>query len=270
MPRLAMIVSTLVAGLVTAVPAAAQEAWTVTGHRGPSATVSADGGRVSLSVSKSGRTVLEPSPVGIVTEQVDLSQGLRLVHRTSRPVFDHYKTNAGKQLTRTSLMTESRFTFEGDGGARFDLVVRVANDGVAYRYALPRSYGAILREESAFKVPAGSAAWLARYRFDYENPFIQTTSDGAAAAEYMHPALFDVAGNYLHITESDVDGRHSGARLVHDAGTSTYRIKYWDEKVQVTGPVATAWRTMIVGDLATVASSTLTDDLATPSKVRDT
>jgi alpha-glucosidase len=220
-------------------------------------------------VSQGGHTVLEPSPVGIVTERADLSQGLKLVRRTSRPVIEHYETKVGKRLERTAVMTESRFTFEGAAG-RFDLLVRAAKDGIAYRYALPGTTGAILREASAFKVPAGSAAWLARYRQDYENPFIQTTSDGADAAEFMHPALFDVGGTYLHITESDVDGRDSGARLVHDPGTSTYRIKYWDEKVQVDGPVSTAWRTMTVGDLATVSSSTLTDDLATPAKIADT
>jgi alpha-glucosidase len=33
-------------------------------------------------------------------------------------------------------MTESRLAFEGDGGARLDLIVRIAPDGVAYRYVV--------------------------------------------------------------------------------------------------------------------------------------
>lgn len=269
--RALVAVSAVLAGLAVAVPAEAEQSWTVSGRHGLTATVSADGaeGRVSLAVNRAGRTVLAPSPVGITTEHVDLSKGLRLLRRSSGPVVEHYNTKAGKQLSRMSVMTESRFTFEGAGGARFDLVVRVSRDGVAYRYSLPRSYGAILGETSAFHVPAGSTAWLAKYRRDYENPFLKTTSDTAEPAEYMHPALFETRGTYLHITESDVDGRHSGARLVHEGG-GVYRIKYWDEKVQAAGPVDTAWRTMIIGDLPTVTSSTLVDDLATPSKVRDT
>ncbi|TCO50912.1 glycoside hydrolase family 97 catalytic domain-containing protein [Actinocrispum wychmicini] len=265
-----IMVSTLVAGLVAA-PANAQPIeWDHHEWGGPTATVSVKTGMASLAVTEGGHTVLAPSSLGIVTEHADLSKNLKLVRRSSRPVVEHYETKVGKATDRTAFMTESRFTFEGDVGARFDLLVRTSRDGVAYRYVLPGDTGAILRETSGFTVPAGSAAWLATYKPDYESPFVQTTSDGAAAGEYLHPALFDVGGTYLHITESDVDGRDSGAHLVHDAGTSTYRIKYFDDKVDVTGPVATAWRTMIVGDPRTVAASTLVNDLATPSKVADT
>jgi hypothetical protein len=266
-----VLAAVLVTGLVTALPAQAEDiaGWTVRppGGNGPAATVHYDEaeGRVSLSVTRDGRTVLQPGLVGVTTEQADLTTGLRPTGRSSRWVVQRYRATAGKERDRVAVMTETRFGFEGAGGARIDLIVRASDDGVAYRYLLPRDYGAVLGETSAFVVPAGSAAWLAKYRRDYENPFIQTTSDGAEAAEYMYPALFDVAGTYVHLTESDVDGRHSGARLVHDAGTSTYRIKFWDERIQTGGPLETPWRTMIVGDLGTVAESTLVDDLATPS-----
>ncbi|GAB3875935.1 hypothetical protein GCM10029964_021480 [Kibdelosporangium lantanae] len=263
----AVVVTTLLATLLVAPAANAQSAWTV-GYDGPTATVSLTDGAVQLAVADHGRTVLQPSPVGIVTERADLSKNLRLVRRTTRPVVEHYSTKAGKDLDRTAVMTETTFTFQGEG--RWDLIVRASHDGIAYRYALPGDTGAILHETSAYNVPAGSPAWLAKYRVDYENTYVQTTSDSADTAEFEHPALFDVGGTYLHITESDVDGQDSGARLVHDKGSGAYRIRYFDDRVQVNGPVRTAWRTMIVGDLNTVATSTLVNDLATPSKVGDT
>jgi hypothetical protein len=237
----------------------------------PTAVVHHDAaaGTVSLAVSRGGREVLRPGPLGIRTEQVDLSRGLRLRGRSDRLVTEHYTTTVGKRRVRHALMREARFAFAGDGGARLDLVVRVSRDGVAYRYVLPENRGAVLGEASAFTVPPASPAWLARFRYDYENPFLQTTAGGAEAAEYLHPALFEVNGTYVLLAESDVDGRYSGGRLVHDAGTGTYRVKLWDEKVLVNGVLATPWRTMIVGDLATVAGSTLVDDLAPRSQVRD-
>lgn len=167
-------------------------------------------------------------------------------------------------------MTETRFSFAGDGGARVDLVVRAAQDGIAYRYALPENQGSVLGETSAFQVPVDATSWLATYRRDYENPFVQGTAGSAAAGEYLHPALFDVAGNYALLTESSVDGDCSGGRLVHESGSGTYRVKLWDERVSVGGPLDTPWRTAIVGDLATVSTSTLVDDLAPPSRVADT
>jgi hypothetical protein len=261
------------AAAAPAAPAALAAEWTVSAPSGagPTAVVRhADDGTVTLAVTRGGRTVLEPSPVGIVTEQVDLSTGLQPVGRTSRRVVERYRTTVGKRLARMAVMTETRFAFAGAGGARVDLIVRASADGVAYRYFLPENRGAVLRETSAFTLPADAAAWLALYRRDYENPFLPLTAAGAPTAEYQHPALFASGENYVLITESDVDGRYTGSRLLHEAGTPTYRIGFWDERVLVDGPLATPWRTMIVGDLATVATSTLVDDLAPPSRVSDT
>jgi alpha-glucosidase len=263
---------------VGAAPAsAAADTWTVSGplsagRHGPTATVRYDrtAGTVTLGVTRDRATVLEPSPLGIVTAQADLSTGLHPIGRSERRVLDRYTTTVGKRTTRTVSATETRFRFAGAGGARLDILVRVSRDGVAYRYALPRSYGNVLREASAYDVPAASAAWLATYSVYYENPFNQTTAAGAAAGEFMHPALFETPGGYLLITESDVDGHYAGARLAHDAGSSRYQVKLADPAVQVTGALTTPWRTMVVGGLDTVSTSTLADDLAPPSKIRDT
>lgn len=247
--------------------------WTVTGPgKGPTATVAYDGSTVSLAVHRAGQVVLKTGPLGLVTEQVDLSKDLTPVGRNSRWVIEHYRTTVGKRDSRTALMRETTFSFEGSARARLDLVVRAAEDGIAYRFVLPANYGAVIAETSAYELPPASPAWLAPWqpRQDYENPFQQTTAGGAAAGEFMHPALFESGGSFALVAEADVDGRHSGGRLVHDAGTGSYRIKLADEKVQVSGPFVSPWRTMIVGDLATVAGSTLVDDLATPSRVRDT
>jgi alpha-glucosidase len=265
------------AALLTGAPAGARERtspWVVRAPGGgPVATLGLDpaAGTVTLAVSRAGRPVLDPGPVGIVTERADLSRGLSLLRRTDRIVAERYTTTVGKRTERRVLMTEARFAFAGAGGARVDLVVRAARDGVAYRYALPAGQGSVLRETSAFEVPAGGAAWLARYRQDYENPYQPTTAGAAASGEYEHPALFESPGGYLLLTESDVDGSYAGARLVHEKGSGRYAVKLWnDERIVVDGPLETPWRTMIVGDLGTVSASTLADDLAPPSRVRDT
>src|SRR3954465_5565659 len=125
----AVVVTTLVATLLVAPEANAQSAWTVGDGGGPTATVSLTNGAVELAVADHGRTVLQRSPVGIVTERADLSKGLRLVRRTTRPVVEHYATKAGKDLDRTAVMTETRFTFQGEG--RLDLIVRASRDGIA-------------------------------------------------------------------------------------------------------------------------------------------
>ncbi len=277
-PAVALLLSGFFAG---AAPARAADAgtWTVAAPSDdflpggtPVAAIGYDpgAGTVTLGVSRGGHAVLLPSPVGIRTERADLTQGLTFLGRTTRRVSERYTTVVGKRTRRSATMTEARFAFRGTTGARVDLVVRVSRDGVAYRYALAADYGAVLGEASAFTVPVDATAWLAKYAVDNESQFTRTTAGAAAAGEYEHPALFDVDGQYLMLAESGVDGRYSGGRLVHDAGGGTYRVRLWDDRVQVTGALDTPWRTMVVGDLNTVAASTLTDDLAPPSRLRDT
>ncbi len=246
--------------------------WRVSGPDGPEGVVRLDdaAGTLSLEVTRGGATVLEPSPLGILTERSDLSSGLRFLGRSDRRVAEHYTTTVGKQLERLVQANEARFAFAGAGGGRLDLVVRASDDGIAYRYVIPGDLGAVLGEASTFEVPDDATAWLGRHRRDYENPFIQYTAATAPSAEFMTPALFDVGGTYLLIAESDLTGSYSGARLVHTTGSGRYAVKLWDESVQVDGPLATPWRAMIVGDLATVTESTLVDDLAPPSRVADT
>lgn len=263
------VVLALLAGVLTAPPAAAESReWTVGARGGPAAHVRVDDGAVTIAVTRGGDTVLAPSPVGIRTEQADLTTGLRYLGRQDRRVREHYTTTVGKEQRRRAAMTETRFTFAGADDARLVLVVRAAPDGVAYRYELPADHGAVLTEASAFAVPDDAAAWLARYRRDYENPFVRYTASSAPSGEYLTPALFQVGGTYLSIAESDVDGRYSGGRLVHEDGR--FRIALWDPSVAVDGPLTTPWRVMTVGDLPTVTGSTLVDDLAPPSPVADT
>ncbi|MFE4368661.1 glycoside hydrolase family 97 N-terminal domain-containing protein [Streptomyces sp. NPDC056835] len=261
-------------------------AWTVS-RGGPAAAVRLDpaDGSVTLAVRDGSRTLVEPSPVGIVTEGADLTRGLRLVDREDRRIAERYTTVVGKERRRTVDMAESRFTLRGEGGARVDLVVRAADDGVAYRYVLPGGggdgggddgdgggSGAVLREASGFVLPGDAPARLSDYSVNYEQPYDGTTAAGAESGQYAYPALFQVGDEHVLLSEADVDGRYPASRVVHTAGSGRYDVALADPSVPAPsdGPLATPWRTVIAGDLATVTESTLVDDLAPPSRVADT
>ncbi|MFB8132811.1 glycoside hydrolase family 97 protein [Streptomyces mirabilis] len=279
--------STLLATAVAALPARAEgtarAAWEVKGpHGSPTAVVALDrsDGRPTLAVRREGRTVLEPSPLGLVTEQTDFSWGLTLTGRSERTITEHYTSPTGKSRDRVARMTEARFRFRTADGARLDLVTRVARDGVAYRYVLPQNHGNVLREASAFTLPTGANALLGGYRADNELRFTRYDSAAAApAGAYMMQGLFRTDGgngaatdgDYALIAESDVNGTYAGAHLTHTADSSTYGLSLWnDEPILTTGPLTTPWRAIVTGDLATVTESTFTDDLAPASRVHDT
>ncbi|WP_405822547.1 glycoside hydrolase family 97 protein [Streptomyces sp. NBC_01390] len=275
--------SALLATAVTALPAEAATtghpgtaaAWEVKASPGsPTAVVALDpaDNHPTLTVRRDGKQVLAPSPLGLVTEQADLSTGLELSGRSTRTVTERYTSTTGKSRKRVARMTESRFRFRTAEGARLDLVVRVAPDGVAYRYTLPGATGDVLREASAFTLPPDTGAVVNAYRADNELPFKRYESAATApAGGYSMQALFNTPGGYALIAESDLNGTYAGAHLTHEAGSPTYRVGLWnDEPIKATGTLTTPWRTIVTGDLATVTESTLVDDLAAPSRVRDT
>jgi hypothetical protein len=243
--------------------------WVVSGSS-LSATVALDGaGSLSLGVARSGRTVLTPAPVGLRTAAADLTRGLRFVSRTDRVVAEQYTMTTGKRRVRTVRGNEARLAFATAAGARIDLVVRAAPDGVAYRYVVPGPV-TVTGEASAFTVPAAAPAWLLPYNAWYEASRMRSTAGDAAAGDYGNPSLFQVGEDYALLTESDVDGRYPGSRLRHAAGSGTYEVVLADEQVGSTAELRTPWRTAIIGDLATVTGSTLVDDLSPPSRIADT
>src|SRR5687768_2209367 len=148
------------------------------GAPGPQAVVSTSGGSVTLAVTHGGKTVVQPSPVGITTERADLSRGLTPAGKSRRMIFERYRTSSGKKLDRTVRATETTYRFKS-GENTLNLVVRESPDGVAYRYELPQDTGAVTGEASAFVLPADATAWLAKFRRDYENPFLQLTAGTA-------------------------------------------------------------------------------------------
>jgi hypothetical protein len=254
---------------VLAVP----ETWTVNGPAGtPVAaqlTINAPGS-LTFGVTHNGATALAPSPIGIETTGANLTTGLNFVSRTDRTLTESYTMSTGKQLNRSTTLTESTIVFTGANGTRLSVVIRVSAQGAAFRYVIAGAGNyTVVRETSSFSVPTGSAAWLLPYTANYEGTRVQTTAGGAASGDFGFPSLFEVsAGRYALLTESDVSGRYSGARLTHSAGSGTYTVRLATAPT-ATGTLSTPWRVAVVGDLATVTQSTLVDDLAPPSRVAD-
>ncbi|WP_158880933.1 glycoside hydrolase family 97 protein [Amycolatopsis anabasis] len=239
----------------------------------PVARVELDGGRLTLSVRRGGTTVLEPSALGVETGHGDFTAGLRFAGISQRPVHDEYTTKVGKRLHHVLDAAETTLHLRGPGGRPMDVVFRVAADGVGYRYVFPTpNWVTVVGEASEFAVPRAADSYLLPYdngRGDYESVHVHKPVGEQAPAEYGYPALFRVGDSWLSIMESDVDGRYGGSRLTLD-GKSRFKLTLPDPAEVARGPLATPWRTLVVGDLATVTESDLVTDLASPSKFADT
>jgi|tagenome__1003787_1003787.scaffolds.fasta_scaffold20958191_2 alpha-glucosidase len=270
----------LTAGLLVVpkvnVLAAAAQQWVLVPPAGTAvtATVRLDAaGRLSLEVSRGATQVLKPSALGIRTSGADLSTGLTFTGRADSHVTGSYATASGRRSQHTVDANETTLHL-AKGKTTVDLVVRVSGDGVGYRYVLPQT-GAytVTGEASEYAVPATARAILLPYdngRNDYESIPAHTTVAAAAPVAYGYPSLFNVGDSWLLATESAVNGSYGASRLTLDATSRTFKVTLPDARTTGIGPLSTPWRTLVVGDLATVAESDLVTDLAGPTTVTDT
>ncbi|MFG1807426.1 glycoside hydrolase family 97 catalytic domain-containing protein [Streptomyces sp. NPDC049040] len=275
--------------VATAAPSTAAQnpagTWTVNGPGASPLNAQLDldaAGELHLAVDSGGSPVLLPGRLGIRTDQHDLTTGLKLAKLQEKTVRENYDTTTGKQVKRSATMREATFTFRAADGAKLGVVVRVSDDGVAYRYLLDDDGPVtVTGEASTFEVPADAKAWVQPYSPSYETERTETTAGAANAAtpkdctgttcSFGYPTLFQVGSTYVLLTEADVDGRYSGSHLDHVDGSSGYSVALaGNAPVTSQGPLSTPWRTAIVGSLDTLVGSTLVDDLAPPAKFTDT
>lgn len=278
---------TLAVGLcafgAVSIPAAASESnddgpenvWTLESPDGEvSVTLALDDGALGLAASRDEQRLLDVDRLGVQTSTADLSQDLAVTDASTSVFTDSYTMTTGKTLDREVEQNELRLTAEAAGHA-FDVVVRVADDGVAFGYELPDTLGesyTVTGEPATLTVPDRADAWLQPYTAWYENEHISTNSTDAPSGDFGFPATFRTDDDtYVMLTESNVRGTYAGTHLTRTSGTPTYGLGLYEgTAVRAQGALTTPWRVAVLGDADALVSTTIVDDLADPSEVEDT
>ncbi len=251
-------------------------------------------------------TVVRRSRLGLSVNGDDTSAGLTAQEIGNQElVEDEYRLAFGKRLVNRSAFHERTMRFRTESGLRVDLIVRVADDGVAFRYRLPEVDGGwtIDAEHSEFRLPAGRC-WIAPYDEvgkwgpAYETLFVAgepigsvPPSNGKQYPGWQFPALFHVESLWALVTESDLDRDYCGCHLAvaEDGGGGrpagerdvggTYRIAFppaaealgvGSSEPSGSGPMQTPWRLVVIApELRGIVESGLVTDLAGPSEIED-
>ena len=252
--------------------------------------VSDEGGKPSYQVNLEGIPFLESSPLGLKTNVMDLRQGLAMKDCEVKTVTDEYVLKTIKQSHVNYKATEAVCQFEKDGQHVMDVIFRVSDRDVAFRYRLyPKrdTRVAVVEEEvSGFVLPQGTTTFLcpqskpmggfARTSPSYETSY---TLDGETGKNgwgegYSFPCLFKNADKgWLLISETGTDGNYVGCRLLNEQGNH-YRIGF-PQKGEMNGvgsttpavclPSETPWRTITLGrTLAPIVETTVATDLTSP------
>jgi alpha-glucosidase len=126
-------------------------------------TVHLKNAMLGYSVIYKKQAVVEFSQLGIIREDADFSENL-VMNATSRVVAvqDEYEMVQGKKSHCVYLANEQRFQVS-NGKGLLDIVFRVSNDGVAFRYFFPDKNSdakKIQQEKTTFNFLGNTKAFL--------------------------------------------------------------------------------------------------------------
>lgn len=237
-------------------------------------------GRASYAVSRDGRPVVAPSRLGMMfTDTRKFERNLAIVDQHTRRHDERWELPWGERRHMRDHHNELRVTLAETNGPkrRFDVVFRVFDDGVGFRYDIPRQPGLerllIAEELTEFDLADPATAWWIpafewnREEYIYhrtpveevgqaQTPITLRTTDGLHVSIH-EAALVDYSGMNL----ARVDGRRFKAALTPGIGVA---------KVEVATPFATPWRTIQIGERAgDLVESQLILNLNAPNALGD-
>lgn len=286
--------SLLLAAVITLPGAARADEFRVSSPNGKiTATVTLDEGQLSYTVHKDGRLLVAPSPLGLKTTNVDLTQGLNLVSSDTAVIDDPYTLPVGKQSQyrdhchMLSVVTER-------SSLRQTVQFRLYDDGFAFRYVIPksRSLSRVLLTEEASRIRMANFSNSLACKFigniqspnyPYEGHYdLYTTWSALLLAgdrRFNAPTLASDGQDYLLLSEADNRGIFCSSFVKAEnrkgefsfAWTGEVKDYAEDKKQSVICalPAYTPWRMVVAGDLATVFETTMTENLCPPTVIDD-
>ncbi len=243
----------------------------------------------AYSITYGGKTVLEPSRLGVIRTDGDFTRDLYLF-QAEKPakVTDEYETLNAKKYKIKYEANRYVFHLRNAGNQKLDLIFQLSNDGLAFRYYFPETSADvkyITEELTSFNFEESAVGWLqpmsdAQTGWEHCHPSyeegyqreIKAGTPSPIKAGWVYPALFKTAQDiYVAITEAGLDGTYCGTRLKADSPGGEYRIGFPQAPEVFTGgelnpesklPWYSPWRVVTVGSLKTVSESTLGTDVA--------
>ena len=253
--------------------------------------ISVKGGKPMYSVSYKDKIVLEDSPLGFISDIGDFSTNVSYVGQKSSVINRTYVQNKIKQSIVNYNANELKVTFSNADKKQYDVVFRVSNNDIAFRYEMPQ-YGetasiVIKSEATGFDFPEKTTTFICpqsdpmigwkRTKPSYEEEYkadapISTTSQYGEG--YTFPCLFHIGDSWALISETGVRSKYCASHISDATEDGLYTIAFPNEG-ELNGlgsstpglalPGETPWRTITVGDnLKPIVETTVPFDVVEP------
>lgn len=253
--------------------------------------ISVNGGKPLYTVTYKDKIILEDSPLGFVTNIGDFSTNVSYVGQSSSVVRKTYVQDRIKQSVVNYNANELKITFANADKNPFDVVFRVSNNDIAFRYEMPQ-YGetasiVMKSEATGFDFPENTTTFICpqsdpmigwkRTKPSYEEEYkadAPITTESLYGEGYTFPCLFHVGDNWALVSETGVRSKYCASHLSDATEGGLYTIAFPNEG-ELNGlgtstpglalPGETPWRTITVGDnLKPIVETTVPFDVVEP------
>ena len=249
-------------------------------------------GTLHYHVSYKGATMLEESPLGMMTNVSDFSRDLQFVEKSERVIHNSYSIKTAKKSRVSHPAKEVVATYETPRKERIGIIFRVSNNDIAFKYTLAQNGETarciIEKELTGFKFPQYTTTFLTpqatpmigwmRTKPSYEEEYVPDEPVGTPSkygVGYTFPGLFHIGDNgWVLVSETGVGSLYCGARLSEGTPEGLYTLAFPEEgenngigsaQPAISLPGETPWRTITVGDnLKPIVETTIALDVVEP------
>lgn len=251
-----------------------------------------NGGIPMYSVSYDGKTILEKSPLGFIANTGNFSQGMSLTGQETSQINKTYTQDRIKRSVVNYAANELTVRLQNTNKQPVNIVFRVSNNDVAFRYEIPKSSETgsmvINEEKTGFDFPEYTTTFLTpqsdamigwkRTKPSYEEeytPDAPMNTRSQYGHGYTFPGLFRIGNDgWALVSETGVDSKFCASRLSDATPEGLYTIAYpMPEENNGNGtsapgialPGVTPWRTITVGNnLKPIVETTVPWDVVEP------
>ena len=251
-----------------------------------------DKGKLYYRVFLQGNEMLEKSPLGLRGSQTDLSANLQLKNKSTRQIDETYSEPKIKISKVRYQANELVCKFENENKNQLEVVFRVSNNNIAFRYQVPQTgetANLIVEEElSGYNFPATTKTFLTpqatpmigwmKTKPSYEEEYTPDQAMGIPSkygVGYTFPALFHVGDKgWILLSETGVNGLYCGSKLSEGMTDGRYKIAFPENgenngmgraNPTIALPGRTPWRTITVGNnLKPIVETTIPFDVVEP------
>lgn len=255
-------------------------------------TVAVEAGKPFYTVHYRGKTVLEPSPLGLQTNEGSFISNMKFIVKDEAKVNKSYEQSRIKQSQVNYNANQLTCTFENEQKNRISIVFQVSNNNIAFQYLLPtwgeRRACVVEKEFTGFNFPSTATTFLspmmspmtgfARTAPSYESgyeadaPLGKPTRNGEG---YVFPGLFHLGTDgWVLVSETGVTSGYCASHLSDGSKDGIYTVEYPDPRqnngfgssgAALSLPGATPWRTITFGEtLKPIVETTIPFDVVEP------